>query len=212
MTDNERDTLIERMIDAPEALTAAELDAISADGELLELYEAQAALSTAMRPEPRVDVEREWALVRPLLRQRPSLTRRVMRVAAIFVGVMVLGGVAYRVLDSALTQADGPAAHEGCGGVLVALLTPPGEREESAESPAPMPAAPAAGFAADEAAEAEVEECLRLQRARAESEVAIATADVIMEQYAAMRELYYDGAAPEDFYDEDIAIQTITMI
>ena len=102
MTEQDKDILIGKMIDSPSSLTDEELDMIQIDDELKDIYKISSELMGASMPQPEMDVEREWRLFRHRILPKPSPTRWIMRVAAIFLGVIFIGGVLVRIIDKAL--------------------------------------------------------------------------------------------------------------
>ncbi len=99
MTEEQKEILIAKMIDAPSSLTEAELDLIAHDEELQGIYEMSAEVSGACVKHPEFDMTKEWELFRPRLRRKPSGWRWVMRVASIFLAVIVVSGIAGEVID-----------------------------------------------------------------------------------------------------------------
>jgi hypothetical protein len=112
MTEEQKDLLIAKMLDAPSSLSDEELEAILSDEELRDIYEASAALSTACIRQPELDMEAEWKNFRPRIRRKPSAMRWVMRTASIFLGVIVLSGIAGRIIDYIFTNDSAPVTAE----------------------------------------------------------------------------------------------------
>lgn len=108
MTEEQKEILIAKMLDAPSALSDEDLDAIRNDEELRDIYDASSAVSNACVGQPELDVEAEWKRFRPRIRRRPTAMRWVMRVAAIFLGVAFLSAVAVRMIDSLFTNDQQP--------------------------------------------------------------------------------------------------------
>ena len=99
MTEQEKDILIGKMLDSPSSLTDEELDIILTDDELRDIYEISAAVSGAYIDQRDYDMADEWVLFRSNIRRRPMPMRWVMRIAAIFLGVVFVGGVTVRIID-----------------------------------------------------------------------------------------------------------------
>ncbi len=59
MTDEQRDIIIAKMIDAPAALTDEELRMIASDAELSDIQAVSAAVSGAYARKPTIDIEGE---------------------------------------------------------------------------------------------------------------------------------------------------------
>lgn len=102
MTEEQKDILTAKMLDAPSSLSDKELESILSDEELRDIYEMSAALSGAYIDQPDFDMADEWDRFRPDIRRRPMPMRWAMRVAAIFLGVVFVGGVMVRIIDKAL--------------------------------------------------------------------------------------------------------------
>ena len=65
MTEEQKEILIAKMLDAPSSLSDVELDSILHDDELRDIYEASAALSSACIRQPEWDMKAEWNSFRP---------------------------------------------------------------------------------------------------------------------------------------------------
>lgn len=113
MTEKDKDILIEKMLDRPAELSSGEIDAIMADEELRELYDTSVMLAGSLRRQPVVDDDREWELFSRRLPVMPPLSvavrppeskllqfKRVLRIAAVVAGVMLLSAVVVRMLRS----------------------------------------------------------------------------------------------------------------
>ena len=107
MTEQDKDILIAKMLDAPSSLSDKELESILSDEELRDIYEMSAAVSSAYIDQPDFDMADEWNRFRPNIRRKPMPMRWAMRVAAIFLGVVFVGGVSVRIIDKVL---DAPQA------------------------------------------------------------------------------------------------------
>ena len=93
MTEQDKDILIGKMIDSPSLLTDEEVSEILNDDELKDIYEASSALKGAYVSRQEIEVEKEWRLFRHRILPNPSPMRWMMRVAAIFLGVVLMSGV-----------------------------------------------------------------------------------------------------------------------
>ena len=71
MTEEQKEILIAKMLDAPSSLSDVELDSILHDDELRDIYEASAALSSACIRQPEWDMKAEWNSFRPRIRRKP---------------------------------------------------------------------------------------------------------------------------------------------
>lgn len=99
MTEEQKEILIAKMLDAPSSLSDEELDMLMHDDELREIYEASAAVSSACVRQPELDMKAEWERFRPRIKRKPAPMRWVMRVAAIFLGVIFLSAITVRIID-----------------------------------------------------------------------------------------------------------------
>ena len=104
MTEEQKDILIGKMIDSPSSLTDEELESILSDEELRDIYEISATVSGAYIDQPDFDMDKEWNRFRPNIRRKPMPMRWAMRVAAIFLGVVFVGGVLVRIIDKTLDE------------------------------------------------------------------------------------------------------------
>lgn len=104
MTDKDKDILIGKMIDSPSSLTDEELRMIMLDDELKDVYDVSSAVKSAYLSQSEIDVDREWRLFRHRILPKPSPRRWMMRVAAIFLGVVMLSGILVHVIDRGLSE------------------------------------------------------------------------------------------------------------
>lgn len=104
MTEEQKETLIAKMLEAHSSLSDMELEMIQNDAELKDLYEVSSALSGANKCSVEIDINKEWELFRPRIQRKPSMMRWIMRVAAIFLGVVFFSGIAVRLIDQSLNS------------------------------------------------------------------------------------------------------------
>ncbi|MDE5794887.1 MAG: hypothetical protein K2I08_09220 [Muribaculaceae bacterium] len=104
MTEEQKDILIAKMLDEPSSLSDKELESILIDEELRDIYEMSSALSGAYIDKPDFDMADEWNRFRPKIRRKPIPMRWVMRIAAIFLGVVFVGGIMVRITDKVLNE------------------------------------------------------------------------------------------------------------
>lgn len=119
MTQEQKDILIAKMLDASSSLSDKELAMIQQDAELKDIYEMSSIVCGAYMPQPEIDIEREWRLFRHRILPKPSPMRWVMRVAAIFLGVLVLSGILVKIIDRSLTVEDKPIVAETVKHVVI---------------------------------------------------------------------------------------------
>lgn len=103
MTEQEKDILLEKMLDPGAVLTDEEIGIIMSDEELRGIYDVSSALRGACVQPSVVNVEREWRLFRHKILPKPSRWRWAMRVAAIFLGVLVVSAIVKVAVDRNLT-------------------------------------------------------------------------------------------------------------
>lgn len=104
MTEEQKEILIAKMLDAPASLSDMELDAILNDDELRDIYAASAALDSAYAAEAEFDMDAEWKRFCPRLHRKPNKMRWFMRVAAIFLGVLIASGVVVKIINTTFTH------------------------------------------------------------------------------------------------------------
>lgn len=204
MTEEKKEILIAKMLDAPSSLSDEELDLILHDDELHDIYEASAALSSACVIQPEWDMKAEWSNFRPRIQRKPNVMRWVMRVAAIFLGVVLVSGIAVRIIDSVFTgdQSSIIANVEKVNDVPDTTVEHNNVQEtEIKESPMQGSVTVAAGPTAsgrhlakanirksqNDATQVEsdidVDEYLRIQQARIDNDLAMQIAESYIEEY-----------------------------
>lgn len=224
MTQEQRDQIISRMINAPETLTEADIEAIRRDEELRDLYELSASLSAAAAPAPEYDMAKEWETFRRKMRRRPAPSRWawVRRSAAVFLGVIVVGGLLGRVIDAVFTTdaSSGQIAQAVLTDTIFATVTPELDVDlEVTEAPAPVAPSPVpskkklpaktAELMTELIAEADIEEILRAQEARVQNDLALSAAQAIREEYTSNLQIYDILTETDDI--AEIAILNLTM-
>ncbi len=185
MTDEQRDMLIAKIVDSPSSLTEKELDAMLHDDDLKDIYEMSAAVSSACICQPEPDVEAEWERFRPRLRRKPTPMKWVMRVAAIFLGVMLASGIAVKIINKVFTPKE--------TAIIAKTETTVAEEPLSVE---PIPKEAAAEVVAvkvkkrttvkvkpREQNEMDIDEYLRIQQARIDNDIAMQNAAVYEDEY-----------------------------
>lgn len=202
MTEEQKDILILKMLDAPDSLTGKELDMILHDDELKDIYETSAVVSGACSTQKEFDVEQEWRLFRHKILPKPSLTKRYMRMAAIFIGVIVGGGLVGKMIDYTLTK-----GYEEKVAQTAKSTAPKGyvEREDTQKNadvkPTSMPNIANEGSTKaittipkqikplqSVAEEIDVDEYLRQQQEEIEDAIIRQNAEIYVDEYYAMQE------------------------
>lgn len=103
MTEEKKEILIAKILDAPSSLSDEELDLILDDEELHDIYSVSADISGACIRQPEFDMKAEWNKFRPRLSRKLTAMHWIMRVAAIFLGVLFASSVVFKIIDSAFT-------------------------------------------------------------------------------------------------------------
>lgn len=227
MTEEQKEILIAKMLDAPSSLSDEELDLILHDAELRDIYDASAALCSACMRQPVLDMEAEWTAFRPRIRRKPSPERWIMRVAAIFLGVLLLSGIVTKIVDKVFAPDERPIAKaEPATDSVAPLLELPAQLiTESVPGAEPVvkkskPAVSKGHIATAEIArpsrndapaepDIDIDEYLRAQQARIDNDLAMQAAEAYMEEYRQLIPLL--DAAGVYSSELDNAIQKVTM-
>jgi len=226
MTDEQKEILIAKMLDAPSSLSDKELDAILHDDELRDIYEVSSAVSSAYAGQPELDMEDEWKRFRPRLRRKPTAMRWAMRVAAIFLGVVLASGIAVRIIDLIYTHDRQPVIakvdqlQELKPDLSIQQRPQTSSTDEMPQIEKSKPAVPATRIAKAEVAPAkasraqeepviDIDEYLRIQQARIDNDLAIQAAESYMEEYDNLVPIL-DAAGVYD-PEFDNAIRKVTM-
>lgn len=207
MREEEKDILTAKMLDAPSALTDDEIDAIIQDDELRGIYEMSSDLIRACAEIAPVDVADEWKrFSRKLPNRRPSMFKRAVQVAAVFVAILMAAGLAInlnwtcrvpeaRNVHTGVTKRPEISAPEGYMAAVYELKSEPdaetGKQETATvrqRKSAASDDVPAIEDEDPEIEDPEMEEYLRVQQAVADNELASMTARTIQEEYAAFLE------------------------
>ncbi len=204
MTEEQKDILIVKMLDAPDSLTDKELDMIVHDEELREIYETSAIVGGASSSQKEFDAELEWQLFRHRILPKPSLTRRFMRIAAIFLGVIVVGGIIGKIIDYTLSKvyeeqvaetikSTTPKSHQIKEDTpKIPYVEPTSMPEQAKEAATPKIAATQKKtfqpLQNDEEEEIDVEEYLRQQQEEIEDAIIRQNAEIQIDEYYAMKE------------------------
>ncbi len=217
MTENRKELLIAKIIDAPDSLSDEELELIVGDDELRDILEMSAIVKGACMKPSEKNVADEWKRFRPRLTQssRPSWGW-AMRVAAIFLGVLFLSAIMVRLVDFMSSAPEKPfmANEEGTHVQEAVLTAPTVESEPETAIPVQTPESTSVGKAsrtakdkatdAPETTDIDIDEYLRIQQARIENEIAEQNAEIYLAEYQAMQQCskdVYDNHS-ENFHDE----------
>lgn len=221
MTEEQKDILIARMLDSPASLTDEQLEMIFHDEELRDIYEMSVEVSSACVRQPQLDMEKELELFRPRIRRKPFPMQWVMRVAAIFLGVLLISSVAGWIIDYIFSSSYETAIAKVEKTSEVKDLNPVKEIPSVAEPRDETSAASiehgrikknaAVGSPVrhskkqeapetQEADEIDLDEYLRIQQARIDNEIAMQNAEIYRVEYSS----YLRMINPQDIYEEDM--------
>lgn len=190
MTSEQRDILIEKMIDKPETLTNDEISMISSDAELKDLYEISSRLTDELTLTPEVDIDAEWSKMQSIIGERKSrkpFKHRWIWVAAAIGSVLMCGTIATKYIlsnNSNGSNVDPP---------YIATVTDPDKELQSSEVKEEVELQSAEGQqpvkthvivpAQSDTYKTDIEEYLRIEQARVDNEVAMALAQVYREDF-----------------------------
>lgn len=206
MTEEIKNTLIEKMIDRPDELTSDEIMAICSDEELRELYEISTKLQDTLQPEPQTPVAQEWDMFSRRLgirRPKKMLYRRLMPTAVAVAGVLLISAVIVKIIghapsvsDSSLTAdvvntdiTENPADTIRCqNDKLVTTLKNDTPHIAEASMPDKNHSPKKAKSISTPTATPDFDEYLRIEQARIDNEIAMAMAEVYEAEYLASLE------------------------
>lgn len=210
MTEEQKDKLIAKMIDTPSLLTDEEVLAILENDELRDIYEMSSEVADACLSQPDFDMEEEWNRFRTHMHRKPLLTRWVMRVAAIFLGVILISGIAIKfsgrfftasTKQQVVANVDKPVVSEqsSCSvnnqqkqdeNVVENNIT--SVRKESGTVVKSLPgnknSIDTEDINIDE--EMDIDEYLRIQQARVDNDLALQTAEIYKDEYQAILQMF----------------------
>lgn len=198
----QKDELIGKMVDCPQALTPREMEAIASDPELRDIYEASVSLAGAYAPLPDCDAESGWRQLRPRLfrrRRRAWFGWGIGTAAAALLGLAIYSGsdgpqapVVAEVqpveeVRDTVPETDEPA------------LPPRIENVVADAMPVRRPARPKAAKREEAPMDSiEFNEHLRVAQARIDNDMAMTMAEVYLSDYNVTREMMLDKGLPLD--------------
>ncbi len=220
MTEEQKDILIAKMIDSPALLSDSELETIIADDELREIYEMSVAVSAAYIDRCPIDAAQGWERFKRHIKPKLTLTQWTLRIAAVWIGVMVVAGAAVGLLSI-----DVRPPHIAGVGVKTDTIHPrqittihaaSPEREivtavQVVDSPK-RPEATTHASVCDSVPQSEqfdIDEYMRIQQAAIDNEFAQLTAELVEDDYAVMLQDYDDPDI--DVYELERMIRNVTM-
>ncbi len=226
MTKENKDILIAKMLDSPSSLSDEELDIILNDEELKDIYDISSDVRSACIMQPEIDVEEEWKLFRNKIKRQRFPKRWIMRVAAIFLGVIFIGGSAGKIVDYFLTsspksviakveQPDNTNIKAEHHNILPeseseTIEISPSlniDRQTAAQKRRYAVAVKSENEAKCHVSDVDIDELLRIEQARIDNDFAMLTAEEIIEEYDLFLQDYYLN------YDtDDELINTINVL
>ncbi len=226
MTEDQKDKLIAKMLDAPSSLSDEEVDMIMRDSELRDIHNMSSDIYSAVAPSPVIDMEQEWRMMRRRLPGRRPLMRRVMYAAAILFGIILASVTILKVVNGTRST-DNPAPlltdAEPKESIDTTAYTPPvipgpEIRNEAItrQEPRRKPRRKARRQVAENTAtdpEIDIDEYLRIQQARIDNELAMQNAEIMEFELTNLRQLYDSGYGmdPEAAEELDDLINRITL-
>lgn len=227
MTDAQKDILLAKMLDAPSSLSDKELEIIMLDEELKDIYEMSSAVSGACIKQPEFDINEEWRRLQTRLRRRKFKRPWIMKVAAIFIGIMIVGGIAGKIVDYIFTtdqapifaKTEQPESPENAAAQCdsrnpeqsITLRTPSEVKEDKAPASS-CKLAQAKVFeptATKTEEDVNIDEYLRIEQARIDNDLALLKAEEIEDLYNDMLQNHED--IDMDFEELNNTISTLTM-
>lgn len=216
MTEQQKEILTAKMLDAPASLSDEELALIGNDPELRDIYEMSASIATASAARTRFDMADEWACFSPRIAGPRLKMRWIMNVAAALLGVIVASGIAVTLTDNAPT----PSAPQPLARLELQLPPPsatmpapltkaaPEDNGDSSTAAANALAAPQPEPALD--IDIDIDEYLRIQQASIDNDLAMLTAGMIADEYEALARIY-DMISESGNNPIESAIRKVTM-
>lgn len=211
MTEEQKDILIAKMLEAPASLTAEELDAIMCDEELRDIYNVSVAVGNACIRQPEIDTAREWQRFRQRMTPRRHTGRSKLLIAvSVAVAILTLSGLLYTAMrqpsiDSVsplLARAEQPAptTEPGttCDEEHSLIATEYEDTTEAATEEIDIQAI------IELTADTDIDEYLRLQQARIDNELALQNAEMYRLEYAELLDAFANNGADITLLQDDL--------
>ncbi|MBD5356796.1 MAG: hypothetical protein HDR88_07310 [Bacteroides sp.] len=227
MTEEQKEILIAKMLDAPSSLSDEELDIILGDGELRDIYSMSSIVKGAYVQQPDIDIEDEWERFRPRVKRKPMQMRWVKRVAIIFWIVAFASGIMVRLIDSIFDSDTQPViakveqfseienllpAQEEIDHSKVEernITSTPSVKQVAVSKSKPTKSEISKSESVLKTDDIDIDEYLRIQQARIDNEIALQTAEIYKDGLNNIIPLL-DAIGEED-RDMDNAIRKVIM-
>ena len=232
MTPEQKELLIEKMIDRPESLSSNEISLIIADDELRDLYDISARLADEYSATPQVDIDAEWNSLRGAIIAGGSHKRRrpVAWLAAAVAGLVICGGAVRFALSETPASISSPSISSAnvaqelsqvetpAQAVVQSLVDEAGAHIAQTSNPAiarssrTVRARKPKTAEAPSAEEIDIEEYLRVEQARIDNEVAMELSKVYRAQFEVKIDLIVEMLVDGRLEDYDAAMQYLNEI
>lgn len=220
MTEEQKDILIAKMIDSPALLSDSELEAIIDDSDLREIYEMSVAVSAAYMGRRPIDAAQGWEHFKRHIKPKATLTQWALRIAAVWIGVMVVAGAVVGLLSI-----DVHPPHIASVGVktdtihprqitTINVVSPDREivaKAQVSDTPkrAEIPMHASVIDSVPQSEQLDIDEYMRIQQAAIDNEFAQLTAELVEDDYAALLQDCDD--LDIDVYELERLIRNVTM-
>lgn len=227
MTDETKNSLVEKMIDRPEELTSGEIMSIMEDDELRQLYEISVGLQDSLVCNRQVDAAKEWDAFRPRLRRRRHPLMLIAGAAAALAGIVLFVGImadtaGFRHQELPLTASldkEESIVEKNIAEAPVVSDTEVKQLKPLSPAVQKTTVAASAHAGGDDTA-IDIDEFMRIEQARIDNDIAMAMARVYEDEYYAYISVAIaladcQSASVEDvtaMFDNAPDIERVTML